>query len=242
MQAIYGQTPNLVPTPMAGPASKAAVPGLGGPKKVELPKADNALANLRARAFDIHARLLELRDAVLMLRDGVGPARNAPWRDFLSKYETLAKLFSQLTDELERAVYEVGFQSLVLQPCGVAEDPDLVPNMLRTKLEPDVEKDIADLQAEYERDTASMASAGGVRGGGPGASGSAAAAAAAASSAKLAQRILTFNAFLEGARGRYEEEIESIFDKPRPANVPGLATTARAQALLTALTTGAPLP
>lgn len=230
---------------MSAPVAQVGVAAAGGAKKLDLPKADNALANLRARALDLHARLLELRDAVLMLRDGVGPARNAPWREFLSKYQTLAKLFNQLTDELERAVYEVGFQNFVLQPRGVAEDPDLVPNMLRTKLEPDIEKDIAGLQAEFERDTATAAAAtaasasGGVgqQSTGPGANGQASNPLAA-----LERRILMFNAFLDGARGRYEELVESVFEKPRPAEAPRLSTTPRAQELLTSLTTGAPLP
>jgi hypothetical protein len=208
-------------------------------------EAASVLANLRARTLDLHARLLELRDAVAMLRDGVGPARNAPWSVFLAKYETLAKLFFQLTEELDRAVVDVGFQNFLVLPRGVAEDADLVPNMLRTRLEPDVEKDMLALQAEYVSDAA------GAEGADVAAAESAESAAAAesaesaaesAAAAVLEKRIAAFNAFVGGAVDRFDDARERLLREPRPAERPLPAATPRAQELLTALTTGAALP
>jgi hypothetical protein len=199
-------------------------------------EAASVLANLRARTLDLHARLLELRDAVAMLRDGVGPARNAPWSVFLAKYETLAKLFFQLTEELDRAVVDVGFQNFLVLPRGVAEDADLVPNMLRTRLEPDVEKDMLALQAEYVSDAA------GAEGADVAAAESAESAAESAAAAVLEKRIAAFNAFVGGAVDRFDDARERLLREPRPAERPLPAATPRAQELLTALTTGAALP
>jgi hypothetical protein len=206
----------------------AATGAAPGSASLTVSKTDTALATLRARALDLHARLLELRDAVSMLRDGVGPARNAPWAAFLAKYETLAKLFTQLTEELDRAVVEVGFQNYLLQPRTVAEDPDLIPNMLRTRLDPDVEKDVMTLQTEYARETEKE----GGEGGG----------AVEAAADALEKRIAMFNAFLAGAVERFDDARVRILNEPRPAEPELPPISPAAQALLASLNTGAPLP
>lgn len=233
---VQVRTPRLLLTSgmaTARPVSSFMAAAAGGappaPAPLTVSKTDMALANLRARALDLHARLLELRDSISMLRDGVGPARNAPWAAFLAKYETLAKLFSQLTEELDRAVVEVGFQNYILQPRAVAEDPDLIPNMLRTKLEPEVERDVMDLQAEYARDAGGDAAA---------ESGPAAEAAAEA----LEMRVSMFNAFVSGAVERFDDARDRILNEPRPVEAELPRITPAAHALLQSLNSGAALP
>lgn len=115
-------------------------------------KVDTALVNLRSRALDIHARLVELRDSVGMLRDGVGPGRAAAWPIFLEKYDVLSKIFSQLTDELDRALTDVGLDSFVAIPRAVTDDPTFLPDLLRTKLDPNVEREYHELQKGYNPD------------------------------------------------------------------------------------------
>lgn len=198
-----------IPPPAAAPARTA----------VDHPKTYSALANMRARALDLHARLLELSDAVAMLRDGVGVFANAPWPAFLAKFETLAKLFAQLSDELDRAVVDVGFQNYLLRPRAADE---LVPAMLRTRLEPEVERDVAELRTEAaaegegEGDAAEKIEA-------------------------MKNRISMFNNFIEGALESFDDERDISLADPRPPEVPPPKSTPEGQALLTALMTGAPV-
>jgi hypothetical protein len=142
---------------------------------------------------------------------------------FLSKYQTLSKLFFQLTDELDRAVTEVGFQNFLLQPRALSEDPDLVPSLLRTRLEPEVERDLEELQAQCAADM----------GGGGGAP---------PPEADIERRILLFNAYVSGALERYEELRDEVLEAPPPPATPQVDTPPAAQALLAALAAGTPIP
>jgi hypothetical protein len=139
---------------------------------------------------------------------------------FLVSYETLSKLFFQLTEELDRAVTDVGFQNFLLQPKALGEDPELVPNLLRTMLEPEVEKDVQALHAEYVADMGGSTP----------------------TSLELERRILLFNAFVSGATERYEELRDELLDLPRPPEHQVLDTPPAAQALLAALAAGTPIP
>jgi hypothetical protein len=147
---------------------------------------------------------------------GISLARTS----FLSKYETLSKLFYQLTEELDRSVTEVGFQNFLLQPKGMAEDPELVPNLLRTKLEPEVERDLEALQKQCADEM------GGEQ----------------PSMEAIEKRILMFNAFVSSAMERFEDARTDLLESPRPEEPEPAPVSARAQALLTALSAGEPLP
>lgn len=220
------------PRGAAGLAAARVIPGASA-ANMAVPKTENALANLRARALDLQARLLELSDAVAMLRDGVGAFRNAPWSAFLAKYETLAKLFMQLTEELDRAVINAGFQSYILRPRAAAEDPDLVPNMLRTRLEPEVEADLMELQAEYEREAAGALDVG---------AGSLGTVEGERKAAEvLKRRVEQFNFFIEGALERYDDARDIDLSDPRPPEPPAPTAPPKGQGLLNALMTGAPI-
>lgn len=176
-------------------------------------KIDAALVNLRARALDLHARLAELRDAAAMLRDGVGMGRNEAWPTFLNKYDTLAKLFYQLTEELDRSLTEVGLENFVAQPKSVTTDPTLVPELLRTKLEPEIERDFENLQKDHATDT---------------------------SDKDVAVRISSFNAFIEAALDQFQD-LRDDLAKPRPQEPPGKIVPPAADAILDAITSGAGL-
>lgn len=139
---------------------------------------------------------------------------------FLNKFETLARLYHQLTEELDRAVTESGFENYLLQPKAVADDPELVPNLLRTKLEPDVESDLDKLNKSYIDDVDGTDQ----------------------SAESLESRISSFNSFVLAAVERYEDAREDLLVNPRPVESPPQMPSANAQALLTALSSGAPIP
>lgn len=143
-------------------------------------KLDSALVNLRSRTIELHDQLSELYKPLAMLRDGVGPARTASWPTFLSKFDTLCKLYFQLTKELDRAVTDVGLANFVLEPRGVAEDSGLVPELLRTKLMPEMEKELEELEEECRK----------VEGDGGG---------------KVDEKVGEFNAFVDLALERFGE-------------------------------------
>jgi len=176
-------------------------------------KVDAALVNLRSRALDLHARLLELRDAAAMMRDGVGMGRNEAWPTFLNKYDALSKLFYQLTEELERSLTEVGLENFVAQPKAIVGDPAFVPELLRTKLEPEVERDLEMLQKEYAAD---------------------------GNDQSVAVRISSFNGFIESAVDHFQD-LRDVLAKPRPAEAPVRTAPPASDAILAAIATGAAL-
>lgn len=107
---------------------------------------DSALVNLRSRGVEIFIRLQELRDAASMMKDGVGQGRSATWTTFLEKFDTLSKLYSQLTDELDRALTVAGLQSLLAVPLANPGYGVQVPDLLRTKLDQDIEREFLELE------------------------------------------------------------------------------------------------
>jgi hypothetical protein len=117
-------------------------------------------------------------------------------------------------------VTEAGFQNFLLQPTGLAEDSELVPNLLRTKLEPEVERDLETLQKQCEGDL----------GGGH------------SPLDAIEKRILMFNAFVSSALDRFDDSRVDLLSSPRPQEPESEPTGTRAQALLVALSTGRPLP
>ena len=153
---------------------------------------DSALVNLRARTLDLHERLAELREALIMLRDGVGPGRLASWPTFLSKFDTLSKLYSQLTKELDRAVREADLVNFVLEPHGIAEDVNLVPDLLRTKLMPEMEKELEEMDEEWKKERERDAVGSRVNG------------------ERIDKRIGEFNAFIGLALERFAELREEL--------------------------------
>lgn len=138
----------------------------------------------------------------------------------MSKYETLSKLYHQLTEELDRAVTENGFDNFLLQPKAVTDDPELVPNLLRTKLEPEVENDVQDLHKLFVEDS---------DGSQP-------------SPEDLERRILLFNAFIANAVETFEDRRDELLSASRPEELQLSQSSASAQAILSALSSGAPIP
>lgn len=176
-------------------------------------KVDTALVSLRSRALDIHRRLIELRDSVTMLRDGVGPGRAAAWPSFLEKYDVLSKIFSQLTDELDRAFTDAGLDSFVALPRAVTDDPAVLPELLRTKLDPDVEREYQDLQKGYNPDKQD------------------------ANTPPINVRIETFNDFIESALEEFQE-LRDKMAEPRPREPQPPPNLPSADVVLAAITNG----
>lgn len=112
-------------------------------------KIDASLGLVRKRALELHTGLRELQDQAAQLRDGVGPQRGSDWRKFLEQYDTLSIRLQQLTQELERAM-TVGLHHFVTIPLGVTDDPTLLPDLLRTRLEANVEREFENLGKRYE--------------------------------------------------------------------------------------------
>lgn len=198
--------------PTAGGPATAGVAGstTGGSAKVEV-----VLVSLRARAFDIHARLAELADILAQVRDGVGDGRVATWTDFLNKFDALSALAGQLCEELERAVGEAGLSHYVVHPSSKApsKQDGEIPGLLRTRREPELERDVEALAASFQDSVTPEA---------------------------LTARIEDFNAFVDDLVGdiaalREDHAPEPMTEPPRPRPTPG------ANVVLAALTTGAGL-
>lgn len=177
-------------------------------------KVDSALVNLRARGLDIYARLDELRDAACMLRDGVGQGRSATWPHFMDKYDTISKLYTQLTDELDRALTDAGLQSFVALPKNHTEDPTQLPDLLRTKLDQDIEREFQEL----EKSGLEMRRAG--KGFG-----------------SAQARVAAFNDLVDSALDEFQELRDSMAT-PRPSEIPRPQTPPSAAIPLAAITNG----
>lgn len=148
-----------------------------------------------------------------MLRDGLGAGRHAVWPQFLDKYDTLSKLYAQVTDELDRALVENGLDNFNSIPCGVTEDPAALPDLLRTKLEPEVEREMKELQKGYEK---------GREGG------------------SVASRVESYNEFVEGALEQLQETRESMRVQ-RPVEAAETTMAPDAEMVLQAMANGAGL-
>lgn len=114
--------------------------GLQGKESKGPSRDDAVLVNMRKKCIDLHARLEELRDLVAQLRDGVGPERNEAWYTFLKKFDTIGKTTATLTEELDRSM-TIGHDNFVAVPVALTTDPAELPDFLRTKLDPEVERE-----------------------------------------------------------------------------------------------------
>lgn len=177
-------------------------------------KIDNALVNIRRRLMDAFTRQAELRDLSCMLRDGVGQGRLATWEQFLEKFDALCKLYSQVTDELDRSVTEAGLQSLVALPRALTDDPAQLPDLLRTKLDQDVEREFQDLEKAA---LAEKAAATGV--------------------VPVQARVNAFNDAVESALDQFQELRERLAT-PRPPEPQPPPTLPSASVVLAAITNG----
>lgn len=151
---------------------------------------------------------------------------------FLDKFESLSRLYSQMTTELERAVTEIGFRSLLLQPEGSTkalegpnaaipsfEDLELVPALLRTALEPEVEKAMDDLEARIDANETPPLTP-----------------------HDTERRILMFNTFIGNALERFDDARELSLEDERPPEAAKPGFSREGQALLSALASGSTLP
>ncbi|CAN8073437.1 unnamed protein product [Agarophyton chilense] len=111
-------------------------------------KTDATLVALRTRLLDLHSNLITLRDHSAMLRDNVGPSRNATFPLFLSIHSTLAKLSEQLTTDLDRSQQE-GLPYYAAVPN--LPDP-VTPELLRTRLDMDVEREFQTMAHAFKGD------------------------------------------------------------------------------------------
>lgn len=109
---------------------------------------DAVLVNLRKKCLDMQARLQELRDHLMQLRDSVGPDRHDNWYTFLQKYDTINKTAATLCEELDRSL-TIGHDNFVTVPAALTADPAELPDFLRTKLDPEVERDFDTLTSMY---------------------------------------------------------------------------------------------
>lgn len=173
-------------------------------------KVDAALVSLRARILDLHARTSELRDLSCMLRDGFGQGRNAVWPQFLDKYDTIAKLYSLVTEELDRAVVETGLENFSAIPCALTQDPGALPDLLRTKLEPEVERELKELQKGYEKGRNTL---------------------------PIGKRIAVYNELIDGFLDEFQELRDSLA-QPRPAEPPEPQVPQNAEIVLQAISNG----
>lgn len=114
-------------------------------------KTDATILNLRIRALELHSGLCRLRDSAAMVRDGVGNKRNANWPDMLRQFDKLNKLTTQLTDELQRSTVE-GLDHFAAIPRGVTTDGSVLPELLRTRLDADVEREFDMLRKAFEEE------------------------------------------------------------------------------------------
>ncbi|KAI0566957.1 hypothetical protein FGB62_5g027 [Gracilaria domingensis] len=83
-----------------------------------------------------------------MLRDNVGPSRNATFPLFLSIHSTLSKLSEQLTTDLDRSQQE-GLPYYAAVPN--LPDP-VAPDLLRTRLDTDVEREFQTMTHAFKGD------------------------------------------------------------------------------------------
>lgn len=83
-----------------------------------------------------------------MLRDNVGPSRNATFPLFLSLHSTLSRLCEQLTSDLDRSQQE-GLPYFATVPN--AADP-VAPELLRTRLDIEVERDFEGMAHAFKGD------------------------------------------------------------------------------------------
>eukprot|EP00178_Gracilaria_changii_P004395 TRINITY_DN16_c0_g1_i1.p2 TRINITY_DN16_c0_g1~~TRINITY_DN16_c0_g1_i1.p2 ORF type:complete len:178 (+),score=20.62 TRINITY_DN16_c0_g1_i1:336-869(+) len=111
-------------------------------------RTDATLVALRTRLIDLHSNLMNLREHSAMLRDNVGPSRNATFPLFLSIHSTLAKLSEQLTTDLDRSQQE-GLPYYAAVPN--LPDP-VVPELLRTRLDKDVEREFRTMTQAFKGD------------------------------------------------------------------------------------------
>lgn len=193
---------------MSKPAAAAGT--TGGNAKVEV-----VLVSLRARALDIHSRLSELGDILAQVRDGVGGSRMTSWTEFLGMFDALSALAGQLCEELERAVGEAGLSHYVVHPSSKApsKQDGEIPGLLRTRREPELERDVEALAASFQDSVTPEA---------------------------LTARIEDFNGFVDDLVGdiaalRDDHAPEPMTEPPRPRATPG------ANVVLAALATGAGL-
>lgn len=183
------------------------------PSSVSIPtRVDGTLVKLRSLSLDLHARLSELRDITAMLRDGVGPGRHSNWELFLERYDTLSKLTSRLTEELDRAQTE-GIQHLIAEPRQLsAPGQTPIPELLRTRLEPAIERDFSSLAST----------------------------APSIPQVDIATGIIRFNRFLESALAEYQDTRDMTLED-RPVETEQNLQAQGADAVLAAISNGAGL-
>ena len=183
------------------------------PSSATIPtRVDGTLVKLRSLSLDLHARLSELRDTTAMLRDGVGPGRNSDWELFLERYDTLSKLTRRLTEELERAQTE-GVQHLIAEPRQMSVPGQTpIPELLRTRLEPAIERDFSSLAST----------------------------APSIPQVDIAKGIIRFNRFLENALAEYQDTRDMMVEDRPVENAHNLQAQS-ADAVLAAISSGAGL-
>ena len=94
-----------------------------------------------------------------------------------------------MTEELDRAVMEAGLQNFLLQPCGLSEDSSLVPDLLRTRVEPEVERDLQKLKEQYTENVGGKSNV---------------------SRENIAKRIVAFNAFVDDTVEQFQDLRETL--------------------------------
>uniref|UniRef100_A0A7S1TIT7 Mediator of RNA polymerase II transcription subunit 8 n=1 Tax=Compsopogon caeruleus TaxID=31354 RepID=A0A7S1TIT7_9RHOD len=115
---------------------------------------DATLGSLRNRAVDLRTTVGELREAAAGMADGL---TSVQWPVMLDKYDGLCRIFYQFTDDVERAISEIGLNCLIIQPATMPAGVDLestldsIPDLLRTKLDPEIEEEHAALVSSSER-------------------------------------------------------------------------------------------
>lgn len=108
---------------------------------------------------------------------------------------------------------EAGLNNFVVQPKDVAVDPAFVPDLLRTKLELEVERDYDALRREYAADAGDT------------------------DDSAVERRTSEFNAFIESALDHFQDRRDELA-KPRPTEPPPRRAPQAADAILAALTKG----
>lgn len=242
------------------------IPGLSVNAGNRPTKIDSTLANIRTKAGDLHARLEELRDGVGQLRDGIGPRRHETWYTFLKRFNTVKKSTSALTEELDRALTE-GLDNFATVPAALTMDSPRLPELLRTKLELEVDRDFQALhkmfaaQAKDPTTTASvnvsatamahsMPMTSGMTSGmnsgtathpagaqAGNVAGNVASGSRAVETAAVKSRIEAFNEVVDNAVDRFDD-LRAILNSPRQADAPLPPPSNAAECVLHALSTG----
>lgn len=197
-------------------------------------KIDSTLANVRTKAGDLHIRLQELRDEVAQLRDAVGPVRNGTWYNFLQRFDTVKKTTAALTEEVERSLTE-GLDSLVAVPAALTTDAATLPELLRTKLDTHVERDLESLAQLYHTSVQGTIATATLTPGAP--APAPAGAGVGAGGADVGVRVERYNEMVDAALDFFDEQRGAL----KPADVPDVPVTpvaASADAVLLALTSG----